>query len=80
MKVRFATICVMLALIAMPAHAAGRPSSEDLADCKALADHAAELIRAGQTVITTRKQLRRCVRIQRAERRRASRAAGGNRN
>ncbi|MBR1266381.1 hypothetical protein JQ629_02555 [Bradyrhizobium sp. AUGA SZCCT0222] len=77
MKVRLATICVLLALIEMPAHAAGRPSAEELAACKALADHAAELVRAGQTVITTRKQLRRCVRVQRAERRRA---AGGARN
>jgi len=76
MKIRLTTISVMFALIAVPAHAASRASSEDLAACKALTNHAAELIRAGQTVITTRKQLRRCVRILRAERRRAGQAAG----
>jgi len=78
--VRLATVCAMLTLIAMPARAASRFSPEDLAACKALSDHAADLIRAGQTVMTTRKQLRRCVRIQRAERRRAGRPTEPGRN
>src|SRR4051794_34144454 len=78
--VRLATACVMLALIAMPARAASRVSPEELAACKALTDHVADLIRAGQTVIATRSQLRRCARIQRAERRHAGRAAGAVRN
>ncbi len=73
--VRLATVCVMLALIAMPVRAASRVSPEELAACKALADHVADLIRAGQTVIATRSQLRRCARIQRAELRRAGREA-----
>jgi hypothetical protein len=73
--VRLATVCVMLALIAMPARAASRVSPEELATCKGLADHVADLIRAGQTVIATRSQLRRCARIQRAELRRAGREA-----
>jgi hypothetical protein len=68
------TVCAFLAL-AIPAQAASRASAEDLAACKALSDHAAELIRAGQTVMSTRAQLRRCVRIQRAERRRAGQPA-----
>jgi hypothetical protein len=71
--VRLATVCVMLALIAIPARAASRVSPEEFAACKALTDHVADLIRAGQTVIATRSQLRRCVRIQRAGRRRAGR-------
>jgi hypothetical protein len=71
--VRPATVCVMLALIAMPSHAANRASREELAGCKALAENVGTLIRAGQTVIATRSQLRRCARIQRAERRRAER-------
>jgi hypothetical protein len=70
----------MLTLIAMPARAASRVSPEDLAACKALSGYAADLIRAGQTVMTTRSQLRRCVRIQRAERRRAGRPAEAGRN
>ena len=78
--VRLAAACVMLTLIAMPARAASRASPEQVAACKALVDHSAELIRAGQTVITTRSQLRRCVRILRAERRRAGEAAGAVRN
>jgi hypothetical protein len=69
------TVCAFLALAAIPAQAASRAGAEDLAACKALSDHAAELIRAGQTVMSTRAQLRRCVRIQRAERRRAGRPA-----
>jgi hypothetical protein len=73
--VRLATVCAMLALIAMPVRAASRVSIEEFAACKALADHAADLIRAGQTVIATRSQLRRCTRIQRAELRRAGREA-----
>jgi len=73
--VRLATVCVTLALIAMPARAVSRVSLEELAACKALTDHVADLIRAGQTVIATRSQLRRCARIQRAERRRAGREA-----
>ena len=78
--VRLAMACVMLTLIDMPARAASRVSPEELAACKALSDHAADLIRAGQTVMTTRSQLRRCVRIQRAERRRAGRPAEAGRN
>ena len=78
--VRLAAACVMLTLIAMPARAASRAGPEQIAACKALSEHAAELIRAGQTVITTRSQLRRCVRILRAERRRAGEAAGAVRN
>jgi hypothetical protein len=70
MMARLATICVMLALIAMPARAANRARLEELAGCKALTENVATLIRAGQTVIATRSQLRRCARIQRAERRR----------
>ena len=77
--VRLAEACVMLTLIAVPARAASRASPEQIAECKALSEHAAELIRAGQTVITTRLQLRRCVRILRAERR-AGGAAGAVRN
>jgi hypothetical protein len=73
--VRLEAICVMLALIAMPARAASRVSPEELAACKALTEHVADLIRAGQTVIATRSQLRRCVRIRRAELRRAGREA-----
>jgi len=73
--VRLATVCVMLALIAMPVRAASRVSPEELAACRALADHVADLIRAGQTVIATRSQLRRCARIRRAELRRAGREA-----
>ena len=69
------TVCALLALAAIPVQAASRASAEDLAACKALSDHAAELIRAGQTVMSTRAQLRRCVRIQRAERRRAGQPA-----
>ena len=72
--VRLAMLCVMLTLSAMPAGAASRFSPEDVAACKALSERAAELIRAGQSVITTRKQLRRCVRILRAEKRRAGQA------
>ena len=67
--------CALLTLAALPARAASRVSAEELAACKALSDHAAELIRAGQTVMSTRAQLRRCVRIQRAERRRAGQPA-----
>ena len=78
--VRLATVCAMLTLIAIPARAASRASAEELAACKALSDHAADLIRAGQTVMSTRAQLRRCVRIQRAERRRAGRPADAGRN
>ena len=78
--VGLATVCAMLTLIAIPARAASRASAEDLAACKALSDHAADLIRAGQTVMSTRSQLRRCVRIQRAERRRAGRPADAGRN
>jgi len=70
-----ATVYALLALAAIPAQAASRASAEDLAACKALSDHAADLIRAGQTVMSTRAQLRRCVRIQRAERRRAGQPA-----
>jgi hypothetical protein len=62
---------MVLALIAMPARAASRVSLKEFAACKALADHVADLIRAGQTVVATRSQLRRCARIQRAELRRA---------
>jgi hypothetical protein len=65
----------LLTLAAMPARATSRISAEELAACKALSDHATGLIRAGQTVMSTRAQLRRCVRIQRAERRRAGRPA-----
>jgi hypothetical protein len=64
--VRLATLCVVFSLIAMPARAASRVS---------LADHVADLIRAGQTVVTTRSYLRRCVRMQRAELRRAGQKA-----
>jgi hypothetical protein len=71
--VRLTTVCVMLASIAMPARAANRTSLEELAGCKALTEHVATLIRAGQTVTATRSQLRRCARIQRAERRRGDR-------
>jgi hypothetical protein len=71
--IRPTAACVMLALIAMPAHAANRASAKELAECKALAENVGTLIRAGQTVITTRSQLRRCARIQRAERRREER-------
>ena len=78
--VRLATVCVMLTLVAMPARAASRVSPEEFAACKALSDHAADLIRAGQTVMSTRSQLRRCVRILRAERRRAGRPADAGRN
>lgn len=78
--VRLATACVMLALIGMPSRAASRFSPEDVATCKALSEHSAELIRAGQSVISTRKQLRRCVRILRAEKQRAGRAPGAARN
>jgi hypothetical protein len=49
--VRLAMACVMLTLIDLPAWAASRVSPEELAACKALSDHAAELIRAGQTVM-----------------------------
>jgi hypothetical protein len=73
--VRLATICVVFSLIAMPARAASRVSLEELAACKALTDHVADLIRAGQTVVATRSQLRRCVRLQRAELRRAGQKA-----
>jgi hypothetical protein len=59
----------------VPARAASHASPENIAACKALSDHAADLIRAGQTVMTTRAQLRRCVRIQRAERRSAGQPA-----
>lgn len=72
--------CAMLTLFDLPARAAGRVSPEEIAACKALSDHAAELIGAGQTVMSTRAQLRRCVRIQRAERRRAGQPAGAARN
>jgi hypothetical protein len=68
--VRLTAVCVTLALIAMPARAANRASLEELAGCKALTENVATLIRGGQTVIATRSQLRRCARIQRAERRR----------
>ena len=78
--IRLATVCAMLTLIAIPARAASRASAEEIAACKALSDHAADLIRAGQTVMSTRSQLRRCVRIQRAERRRAGRPADAGRN
>jgi len=71
--VRLTTVCVMLASIAMPARAANRTSLDELAGCKALTEHVATLIRAGQTVTATRSQLRRCARIQRAERRRGDR-------
>jgi hypothetical protein len=66
-----AMLCVMLTLIALPARAASRVSLEELAACKALTDHLADLIRAGQTVIATRSQLRHCARTHRAELRRA---------
>jgi hypothetical protein len=65
----------MVTLAGVPARAASRASPENIAACKALSDHSTDLIRAGQTVMTTRAQLRRCVRIQRAERRRAGRPA-----
>jgi hypothetical protein len=67
--VRVVTVCVMLALISMPARAASRIDPEELAACKALTDHVSDLIRAGQTVVATRSQLRRCARNQRARRR-----------
>jgi hypothetical protein len=73
--VRLAAACAMLTLVGVPARAASHASPENIAACKALSDHAADLIRAGQTVMTTRAQLRRCVRIQRAERRRAGQPA-----
>ena len=78
--VGLATVCAMLVLIAMPARAASRVSAEEIAACQALSDHAADLIRAGQTVMSTRSQLRRCVRIQRAERRRTGQPADAGRN
>jgi hypothetical protein len=53
--VRLTTVCAMFALIAMPARAANRASLEELAGCKALTEHVATLIRAGQTVTTTRR-------------------------
>lgn len=71
--IRPTAVCVILVLTAMPAHAANRASPEELAGCRALAENVGTLIRAGQTVITTRSQLRRCARIQRAERRREER-------
>jgi hypothetical protein len=70
-------ICVMLSLSATSASAASRVSSEELVACKTLTDQVTALIRGGQTVITTRLQLRRCARIQRAEQRRAAREAVG---
>lgn len=72
--VYLAAVCAMLTLV-VPARAASRASPQDIAACKALSDHAYDLIRAGQTVMTTRAQLRRCVRIKRAERRRAGQPA-----
>lgn len=74
-----AAVCTML-MLDVPARAASRANPEDVAACKALSDYAADLIRAGQTVMTTRAQLRRCVRIQRAERRRVGRPAEAGRN
>ena len=78
--IALAAVCVMLTLLVLPARAANRVSSEEIAACKALAENATALIRAGQTVISTRSQLRRCVRIQRAERRRLGQPAGAGRN
>ena len=78
--VRLATVCLMLTLTGMPARAASRISPEEIAACKALSEQAANLIRAGQTVMTTRAQARHCVRVQRAERRRAGRPADAGRN
>ena len=78
--VGLATVCLMLTLTGMPARAASRFSPEEVAACKALSEQAANLIRAGQTVMTTRAQLRHCVRVQRAERRRAGRPADAGRN
>lgn len=68
--VHLVMICVMLSLSATPANAASRVDAEEIAACRALTDNVAALIRAGQTVISTRSQLRRCARILRAERRR----------
>ena len=79
-RIAIAAVCVMLTLLVQPARAASRASPEEIAACKALSDYAADLIRAGQTVMSTRSQLRRCVRIQRAERRRAGQPAEAGRN
>jgi hypothetical protein len=68
-------ISVMLSLSVTSASAASRVSPEELAACKALTDQATTLIRGGQSVITTRMQLRHCARMQRAEQRRTAREA-----
>jgi hypothetical protein len=73
--IHLATTFMMISLITIPAQAASRVSQEDIAACKALSENLAYLIRAGQTVISSRSQLRRCARMQRAELRRARRTA-----
>ncbi len=63
-------IIVLLTAFNAPARAS---SADDLAACKALSEQATALIRAGQTVLSTRSQFRRCIRLQRAEQRRLNR-------
>jgi hypothetical protein len=63
-----------LALLSAPAQAR-QASEQELAACRALTDHIADLVRAGETTAVGRSklQLQRCIRMQRAEARRAAR-------
>jgi hypothetical protein len=64
----------VLALLSAPAQAR-QVSEQELAACRALTDHIAELVRAGETTAVGRSklQLQRCIRMQRVEARRAAR-------
>jgi hypothetical protein len=63
-----------LALLSAPAQAR-YASEQELTACRALTDHVADLVRAGETTAVGRSklQLQRCIRIQRADARRAAR-------
>jgi hypothetical protein len=69
------SLAAALLLLATPVRAANDRVANELAVCRALTDHVADLLRAGETVTASQSlsKLKRCLKLQRAELDRAAR-------
>jgi hypothetical protein len=72
---KYYSVAAALLLLAAPVHAANDRVANELAVCRALTNHVADLLRAGETATASRSlsRLKRCLKLQRAELDRAAR-------